>query len=82
MLALADIVRAAESGARVRRVTESGDVVEGVARHLVTSPDSLIFPGDGDDVRDCYLRVTAMFEWFWPVAELIDQRVGGEFGID
>jgi hypothetical protein len=82
VLALADIVQVAESGGLVRRLAEGGAVLTGVARHLVTSTDTLTFPDGSNDVRDCYLRVTSgITDQFWPVAELIEQHADGEFVI-
>lgn len=79
-LALAAVLDAAGRGARVARLLPGGEVVTGTARHLVTDERSLAFPGMGEDVRDCLLRVTGpVGEWFWPVAELAEQVLSGEF---
>lgn len=82
VLALAWVIHAAEREAPVRRLTGDGDVIEGVARRLVISPDNSAFPGRGHDVRDCYLRVSGTFERFWPVAELVEQFGTGELVFD
>jgi hypothetical protein len=75
VVALAAMINAigGTGNVRVRRVVEGGDVVEGVIRRLVTSPDRPVTPGPLDDVRECYVHVTAVFEFFWPVRELITE---------
>ena len=70
--ALGEIVTIASQGFKVRRLVGS-DVVEATARALVLSPENPVFPGPGDDVRDCWLWVTGTsgFERYWPVMELV-----------
>lgn len=64
---------AATSYAKVARVI-GDDVVYGIARCIGDTNGN--FAGPGDDIRDCYLRVTTRsgFEAFWKVSELIDEH--------
>lgn len=89
VLALAAIVTAAREGAPVARIMPdghpaAGEVVYGVARHIVTDEHAMLACGL-DDVRDCYLRVTGGgigLDHFWPVAELMSERRTGEFCVN
>jgi hypothetical protein len=58
--ALSTIIGAAERGAKIRWLDESGRCRIGTARHLVrgAEPSQWYFLGRGDDVRDAFLRVT------------------------
>ena len=59
-------------GKRVRWLDdESGDVLEGVARHIVISPDGAGFLSADDDIRDGYLRISGTFEHFIPVPDVL-----------
>jgi hypothetical protein len=77
---LADIIRAAQGGKRVRWLVDSGDVMEGVARSIGDTDGT--FLRAGQDVRDGYLRISATFEHYLPVAEVIAKCQAGEFAID
>lgn len=68
--AIGDVIRATENGAGVRRLMPDGTIVSGVARHIVSSPETAYFIGDGD-VRDGWLRVSGLSEMFWPMTEVI-----------
>jgi hypothetical protein len=71
------ILHAAQTGQHVARLTPSGDVLVGIARHVVTSDTTAAFPHPTDDVRNCYLRVTSTSgfgEYFWPMTELIAEH--------
>ena len=66
--------------AKVARVVND-NVVYGIARHVVRDVETAGFPTSLDDVRDCFLRVTSRqgFEYFWPVADLMEDFARGEF---
>jgi len=72
-LAIAEIIRTAQTTAKVARMTDDGDVVYGTARHI--GDDRGAFWPSTADVRDAYLRVTTQAGWevFWPVRELMPQ---------
>lgn len=84
VMALAAIVTAAHEGTRVGRLMPDGhplvgEVVYGIARHIVTD-DRALFPTVRDDVRDCSLRVTGdIGDYFWPLAELVGEYHDGTF---
>jgi hypothetical protein len=78
VLALAEIVQAAHAGATVTWLTEHGDQVHGVARHLVKDSRTAAFTGPGNDIRDAYLRISGMFEYFLPVPEVLAKLALGE----
>lgn len=81
--ALNAILDAVEHGSKVRRLVPDYDaVIEGTARHLVIDPQRYTFRTEDDDLRDCYLRVTAGFEYCWPVTDLIAQFGTGELGFE
>lgn len=77
-LALTRVIGFAQRGCRVRWLTDRGTVMEGVARHLVTDPERAGFLGPDDDVRAAWLRVSALTEWFLPVAECMTRVRAGE----
>lgn len=70
-------------GKRVRwlRDPDSG-VLEGVARHIVKSPDNPGFLTDEDDVRDGYVRISATFEHFIPVREAMTLVINQCYRVD
>lgn len=84
-LALGQIIDATHLGAPVARVCDDhpDGVIYGTARHIVVD-ERAGFPGSGNDVRDCLLRVTTSsgFEAFWPVHELINEYQHGTFVLD
>lgn len=79
--ALFVIVDAAQRGARVARLLDSGDVVEGTARHIVAGVDDFGFLRSDEDVRNGYLRVTTTggFDVAWKVVDLIEPTMDGRF---
>lgn len=70
--ALRPIIDMAHNGLKVKRLVND-EIVVGIARHIVISPDNYGFPGSNDDIRDCYLRVTLIsgMDVAWPVSELM-----------
>ena len=78
-LALAIIVTAARSGARVARAVDDGDIIYGTARSIGDYYGA--FAAGSDDIRDCYLRVTIDTGWeaFWPMSEIVDAVQAGLF---
>lgn len=59
-------------GKRVRYLPHpDSDVMEGVARHIVVSPDNPGFLQGDVDVREGYLRISGTFEHFIPVREVM-----------
>ena len=78
LLALAKIVDAAISTAKVARLRDDGVVVYGIARCVGDANGCAMH---GEDVRAMHLRVTTREGWevFWPVADLIAEAHSGEF---
>jgi len=81
VIALESICHAAQTGATVARLVESGTTIYGTARSIGT--EAGIMARDVD-IRDLYLRVTstAGTEMFWRVADLMPQVSSGEFITD
>jgi len=52
LVALEVVCRAAQTCARVKWLTDDGDIVSGTARHLVRSADDIGFITGEDDVRE------------------------------
>ena len=80
-LALAEIVRAAQTTAKVARANHNGSVAYGTARSIGQDADhGFLFLGKDEDIRDAYLRVTTRegFEVAWPVVALMSEA---EFGL-
>ena len=75
LINLSTVVRAAQSNARVARLTDDGDVVYGTARRIA---------GDTSDIETCGLDVTldAGLETTWPVSELALEVGYGEFVVN
>lgn len=70
--ALTEITDAAIHCYRVRRLMPGTDnVIEGVARSIGDERGN--FLRRDQDCRDGYLRVSGLFEYFWPVQELMPQ---------
>lgn len=78
-VALSEVIRFAQTNARVAYLHD-GEVIEGIARHIVKSPDDIGFLTQMDDVRDAYLRVTLVsgFEVFLPITDCIRMVAFGE----
>ena len=81
LVLLEGVMATLNNHAKVARVVEGGAVVYGIARHVVRDVETAGFPTSLDDVRDCFLRVTSRqgFEYFWPVADLMEDFARGEF---
>lgn len=80
----AEVLRAAETCARVRRrMPDTGDDLVGTAKNLVAEDAGLVVP-EAVDPRDCHLRVTSPLgeEWLWPVPDLVAEYQAGTFTID
>jgi hypothetical protein len=84
-VSLGKIIDAAHRGVPVARASDDhpDGVIHGIARHLVVDERGG-FPGSGDDVRDCLLRVTTRHGWeaFWPVRELLVEHQQATFVLD
>ena len=76
-VALGAVVNAVQRKAKVARLIENGDVVIGTARSVGDINGA--YAASHEDVRDCYLRVTAVagFECFWPIRQLIEDYSTG-----
>jgi hypothetical protein len=72
-IALGEILRMAQSCAKVSRMTIDGDVINGTARSV--GHENGAYLTRETDVRDGYLRVTTQsgLEAVWPVRELIPE---------
>jgi hypothetical protein len=79
---LGAIISAAQRNAPVGRLTSSGDVITGTARSIGDQRGN--FATGGDDVRDCYMRVTTTAGWeaFWRVSELLAEYRETTFVVD
>lgn len=76
--ALTEIVDACIHGYKVARLMPDGStVIEGVARSIGDEQGN--FLRRDEDVRNGFLRVSGVFEYFWPVRELMPQVHGAEF---
>jgi hypothetical protein len=75
VVALATIVNAAQTTAKVARAGDGCDVVYGHARYLQA------VDGPTNNIMKMALRVTTREGWevFWPVSELVEQAKCGEF---
>lgn len=82
MIKLSNVVSAAGRGRRVARLIDGGTVIVGTARSI--GDERGYFAARGDDIRDCYLRVTtdAGVEAFWKVSDLVEEMGRGEFSYD
>lgn len=78
LMDIADVVRAAQTGAKVGRLVGE-NVVVGIARSV--GNDTGAFARTNDDVETLYLRVTSLSGWehFWPIAELATELRSGLF---
>lgn len=77
------IMQAAQRGAVVARVMDVPDgFVWGTARSV--GDERGVFARPGEDVRDCFLRVTLSsgFEAFWPVTVLVEEYSQSLFVVD
>jgi hypothetical protein len=80
--ALSRLANAAQRSTRVRWLTDTDDTIEGTLRHLVQATSDA-FPREGDDPRDCRVRITADSgaEYRFPVVDVIARIAVREFGI-
>ncbi len=69
-VSIGQVSLACRDGSGVRWLTESGDIVEGVARHITRNDTGTLLTGE-DDVRDGFLRVSATMEWFLPMSQVL-----------
>lgn len=73
--ALGVLIDAVDDGARVTIFPDLDNVthyITGTLRHFVKSPDSFYLLDKFDDVRDCYVRVSAGFEHTFAVRDIIE----------
>jgi hypothetical protein len=79
--AAAQVMAAAEGNRRVRRLVDDR-VVEGVARSIGDQQGYFV-RGDAP-LEELYLRVTGStgFDYYWPLPELMQQVLCGEFAVD
>jgi hypothetical protein len=80
VLNLSKIIDAAYGSKKVARADDNGAVIYGIARHLVSNPETYVLSSSAD-VRDCWLRVTTRSgsEVVWPIRELAREISTGEF---
>ena len=78
-IAAAEVLRTAQTCAKVARAYDDGTVVYGTARSVGDQTGA--FGQSDDDIRDLYLRVTTREGWerFWPMRELMTEVETGEF---
>jgi hypothetical protein len=83
LVALETVARAAQTNAKVRWLSANlGEILEGTARSI--GDERGMFLAGDDDVRDGYLRITSTggFDYFLPVAKLVELVHEGGFAID
>jgi hypothetical protein len=81
LIALGEIVRAAQGTRPIRWSTDGGATIcEGIARAI--THDGGNFLSGEDDVRDGYLWVSGIFERWIPVRDLMPLVNTGLFAID
>lgn len=73
------VLSAAQGNKYVARLIDD-KVVHGTARSIGDERGN--FLTNQEDIRDGYLRVSGTFEFFWPVAELMDEAGEGTFVTD
>lgn len=73
---LVDIVHAIQTSAKVRWLTESGTVVENVARAFTDTEGN--FLDSHSDVRNAYLWTSGIFEHFIPVSTVLTKMASGD----
>lgn len=81
LTALATVLDAVKRNARVEWLDDNGNLHDGVARHFVRDSANAYFLGDGDDVRDAYVRVSSTFEHFLPVTDVVRLVREGKFAV-
>jgi len=74
LLTLAAIVDAGRAGVPVTWEAASGDIRTGVIRPVQ-------LPSSGE-VREAEVRVSATFEWLWPIAEVVAMVQDGTMALD
>jgi len=74
LLTLAAIVNAGCAGVPVTWETVSGDIKTGIIRPVQ-------LPASGD-VRQAEVRVSATFEWLWPIAKVVAMVQDGRMALD
>jgi len=75
LLTLAAIVNAGRAEVPVAWVTVSGDIKTGVIRPVE-------LPSFDGDVRQAMVRVSATFEWLWPITEVVAMVQDGSMALD
>lgn len=80
VLELYTILDAAARGARVRWMTDNHDILDGVARCI--AHDGGGFLSADEDVRDGFLHVSGISEWWLPVREIMAKVRVGAFAVD
>lgn len=76
-VALGSICDAAIHGRKVSWLLSNSEVLTGVARSIGDERGN--FAREDEDIRDCYLRVSATFEHFLPVSEVLIMYRDGTF---
>ena len=74
LLTLAAIVDAGRAGVPVTWEAASGDIRTGVIRPVQ-------LPSSGE-VREAEVRVSATFEWLWPITEVVAMVQDGTMALD
>jgi hypothetical protein len=74
LLTLAAIVDAGRAEVPVTWMTVSGDIKTGVIRPVQLPPSG--------DVRQAEVRVSATFEWLWPIADVVAMVQDGSMALD
>ena len=74
LLTLAAIVDAGRAEVPVTWMTDSGDIKTGVIRPVQLPPSG--------EVRQAQVRVSATFEWLWPIAKVVAMVQDGRMALD
>lgn len=80
-LRIGDLMNIVTQNRRVQWAID-GDVerlCDGVARHIVKSPDNFGFLGRSDDVRDGFVRISGTMEHALPVRQVLELMKEGLF---
>jgi hypothetical protein len=76
-IAIGDVLTWCQRNARLRWLTDNGDIAEGTARSVGDASGN--FLRSTDDVRDSFVRITTAtgWEWFPRMAEVIERHQAG-----
>lgn len=74
---LATVLEFCQHNRPVRWLTDSGNILDGVARSV--GDEKGYFLRNDDDIRDAYVRISGTFEYFLPIRDVCELIRRGEF---